>query len=165
MCMKNVNINTLFFEDDLSGISEKTRYSEMLSSITAKQNNINEYYIERLYIYTKFNAMSSEKEDPDLSKKYDLMWTFGCMINENTFDNTILGTSLVDSSEDKVSNPFVSSRSFTNQNRTLALKNYKVNVPGTYYLKVYIREHNDHTDSEWQIQSFNTIEVEFETDK
>lgn len=173
MCMKSVNMTTAFYEDDLSGINGVIKYGEMISQVTAKTDNEGNHYIDRLYIFTAFSAISSKEEDPDLTNKYDVMWTLGDL-NETVFDNKIITEQIIDAAKNKISNPLVSARNFSNQSIVPVIKNFKVDRPGKYYLKIYIKKHidmtienndnnsNDAENIEWQIQSINSIDVKFE---
>lgn len=158
MCMKSVNINNLFFEDDLSGLGTSMRFGDLKSSIKVSKDSNNNYCINRLYVLCYFTAMSSKSEDPDLTNVYDVMWTFGCVNGDNVFDNKKIAETVIDTKVNKIEKPVVSSRSFTNQTRTLELKNYPINELGKYYLKTYIRKNG--TTDDWQIQSITSIDVE-----
>lgn len=160
MCMKSVNINTIFYEGDLACFTGEERYGKILKQIKAVKNQNNEYTIGNLVVYTMFNAMSSS-EDKNLSNKYELLWTFG-YVKDDKFYNNKIGLQDIDTTKNKVSNSIVSARSFTNQSFNFMLNNYIVSEPGLYYLKVYIRKMDaDVSNAEWQVQSINFIEVVF----
>lgn len=156
--MKSVNINNLFFEDDLSGLGTSMRFGDLKSSIKVSKDSNNNYCINRLYIFCCFTAMSSKSEDPDLINAYDVMWTFGCINGDDAFDNKKIAETVIDTKVNKIENSIVSSRSFMNQYLTIKLINYPINELGRYYLKTYIRKNG--TDDDWQIQSITSIDIE-----
>lgn len=159
MCMKSVNLNNSFFEEDLSGVSGNLRFGETKSKIKAIKGSNDNYYISRLYILLNFNAMSSQDEDPYLTNVYDIMWTFGCVNSNNIFDNKKISETIIDTKCNKIKNSIVSERAFTNQIRILELKDFAIEDQGKYYLKTYIKKNG--TNDGWQIQSITAIDIEF----
>lgn len=157
MCMKSININNIFYEDDLSSFSQNPKFGEIKTQVKAIKNKDGKYFIGRLYIFCSFTAMSSKEEDPKLTNVYDVMWTFGCVNSDNTFDNKKIAETIFDTTENKIDNSTVSTRSFCNQNRIVELKDYQIEETGKYYLKTYIKKSN--TDVDWQIQSITSIDV------
>ncbi len=154
MCMKSVNITTMFVEDDLCRVAEGIVSERQLLKLRAEKNSNNEYTVN-LNVVTFLNAMSSD-EDPQLENVYDIMWTFGCL-KEDKFDNTNIGLTIFDTAKCKMFNEKVSIRQFTNERRKLVFNHYIIDTLGTYYLKVYIKKAN--TEQSWQIQSINSIEI------
>lgn len=152
--MKSVNVTTMFVEDDLSNIAEGYVSDRQIFKIKAEKNSNGEHTI-KLNIVTFLNAMSSD-EDNNLSNRYEIMWTFGCLEN-NSFENKVLGTTYFDTAKEKKYHEAVSTRQFTNERRKLVVDHYVIENLGTYYLKVYIKL-ADSEDS-WQIQSINSIEI------
>lgn len=153
--MKSVNIVTVFFDSDLSDFMGNAQFGKKIKKIVAKkdiygQKNI----INNICIVTFFNAMSSD-EDEELTNKYDILWTFGHLEDDN-FVNEKIAISDIDVSVnkiDKIEN--VTCKSFTNQFLKINLENYEVKTPGKYYLKVYLRKKNGDQDAVWQAQSIN----------
>ena len=154
MCMKSVNITTVFVEDDLSNIAEGIVFDRQISRIKAEKNNNGENTV-KLNIVTLLNAMSSD-EDPDLTNVYDIMWTFGCL-KDDEFYNQNIGFTVFDTAKCKINNEKVSLRQFTNERRKLVLNHFVIDTLGTYYLKVYIKKAD--TEQKWQIQYINSIEI------
>lgn len=157
MCMKSVNINNMFYEDDLSGFSKNLKFGEIKTQVKAIKNANDKYFISRLYILCNITAMSSKEEDENLTNVYDIMWTFGYVNSENTFDNKKIAESVVDTNMNKIDDSTVSSRSFCNHIRIVELKDYPVDKIGKYYLKTYIKKANE--NSNWQIQSITSIDI------
>lgn len=154
MCMKSINITSIFVEDDFNNVADGFVYDRRLTKIKTEKNSNGENTI-KLNIITFFNAMSFD-EDEKLEKKYDIMWTFGYMDSEGDFNNKVLGTAIFDTSIEKIDISQVSKKVFTNQSKRIIYNHYVIDEIGTYYLKVYIRE----TGSDgWQIQAINQIEV------
>lgn len=157
MCMKSVNINNTFFEENLSGINGNLRFGESKTKIKALLDSNSNYYINKLYILLNFSAMSSS-EDRNLTNVYDIIWTFGCLNSQSDFENKTIAKTIIDTTCNKTTNSVISARSFTNQIRLVELKDYKIDELGQYYLKTYIKKHG--TDDTWQVQSITSIEIE-----
>ncbi len=146
MCMKNVNISTVFCLENTDGLYELVR------EIVVEAQNV-----RGLRLITLFSAMSSS-EDENLTKKYNLMWTFG-KFNDGKFKNDVIAQETVDTEEDKHTNTSLSTRSFKTQNFIIPLDKYSFDTSGEYFLKVYIRETDAEKNEKWQIQTINSIRI------
>ena len=156
MCMKGININNLFYEDNLTGFNDNLKFGDIKEQIKVIRNSSNKYIISRLYILCTLNAMST-KEDNDLTSVYDVMWTFGFVNSDNIFDNKKIAETTLDTSVNKINDNTVSTRLFSNQIRIIELKDYLINKTGRCYLKTYIKK--KYTEDNWQIQSITTIDI------
>lgn len=162
MCIKNMNIATDFYESDLSAYSGSTQFGRVIEKVKAPLRDDGKHYINELTIATTICALSSH-EDPDLTKKYDIRWTFGTVKSdaqgEDYFDYYIVSDSEfnpIKNKKEKKSRAIC--HHFSNQTFKFTLRDYEVAEPGEYYLKVFLRS----TDgSAWTLQSMNYINVEF----
>ena len=156
MCMKSVNISSVFFNDDLSELGGHTQFGKVIDEVTTVKDFDGNDIIENLTVVSFVCALSSDN-DPHLTKKYELLWQFGTVIDDN-FDAKSVSKNFFDTEINKVEEiPKITCKSFTNQIFKFTLRNYKIEQFGKYYLKVYIREAGD--KGKWQIQSMNKITV------
>lgn len=156
MCMKSVNISSVFYDDDLSELGGRLHFGKIVNEVATSTDFEGNSIIERLTVVSFVSALSSD-HDPQLDKKYELLWQFGTVIG-NDFVAKSLAKDVFDTEINKVDEiPEITCKSFTNQVFKFTLRNYKIDQPGNYYLKIYIREAGN--GQKWQIQSMNTIFV------
>lgn len=156
MCMKNVNISTVFFNDELSELGGHTQFGKVLDEITTVKDYNGDDVIDNLTIVSFVCALSSD-EDKNLEKKYELLWQFGTVV-EDKFQPKSISRNILDTNVNKVEQILkITCKSFTNQIFKFTLRNYKIDQAGPHYLKVYIRDEGE--QGEWQIQSMSRIIV------
>lgn len=155
--MKNINITTLFFEQDWSELGGKTVLGEPLSKIKAIASNDEPYKIERLTILTLVNAISCA-EDMNLDKTYDILWTFE-PANGTNKNQKQLAQSLLNVGYNKINKNDYNqiNRSFSNQLYKFTLRDLKIDsINKLYVFKVFLKEPSA---DEWQVQSINSLFV------
>ena len=156
MCMKSVNISSVFYDDDLSELGGRLQFGKVVNEVTTVEDFDGNNIVENLTIVSFASALSSD-QDQQLVKKYELLWQFGTVIND-VFTAKSIAKDIFDTEINKVEEiPEITCKSFTNQIFKFTLRNYKIEQPGNHYLKVYIREAGK--NEKWQIQSMNTIFV------
>lgn len=156
MCMKSVNISSVFYDDDLSELGGCLQFGKAINEVISTKDFEGNNIIKNLTIVSFACALSSD-QDPKLNKKYELLWQFGTVIND-AFVAKSIAKDVFDTEINKIEEiSKITCKSFTNQVFKFTLRNYKIEKPGKYYLKVYIREAGK--NEKWQIQSMNTIFV------
>ena len=80
MCMKNVNISSVFYDDDLSEIGGQVQLGKIVTELPASKDFDGNIVIENLSIATYVSALSSD-HDEDLTNEYELLWQFGTIVN------------------------------------------------------------------------------------
>lgn len=162
MCVKNMNVSTDFYESDLSAYSGSMQLGRVVESIKADLREDNKYYIDELTIATLICAMSSS-EDPELTKKYNIRWTFGTIESDQSGEERFEYYVVSDAEFNPLKNKKEKRsqaicRHFSNQTFKFTLRDYEVSKSGDYYLKVFLKGEGETT---WTLQSMNYINVEF----
>ena len=161
MCVKNMNVATEFYESDLSEYAGLAKFGKVIESVNAELRDDGRRYIDQLTIATFICAMSSS-EDPDLTKKYNIRWTFGKVHSEEgkeSFQYFVVAEAAFNPQKNrKEKKPQAICRHFSNQLFKFTLRDYEIDEECDYYLKVFLREENEKT---WILQSMNFIRVNF----
>lgn len=155
MCMKNVNVNTIFTEKDPTDDCGRVSFGSLANEIQARVTDNNNIVVDKLTIVTFFNAFS-EDEDGELDKKFGVQWMLESsdVVNKRRI---LLAESDYDTAKnkrDKMENK--TCRSFSNQIYIIKTKNIELTEEGRYFLKVYLKGNEEDL---WQIQSINTIYI------
>lgn len=156
MCMKNVNITTIFSDNDPSEIGGPIRVGTVSENVVGVQVcDANRVLVDGLTVTTFANAFA-ETEEGELDKKYRILWVLESS-NIDSSEKIQLVEAMYDTSLNKrarESNKIC--RSFSNQIFKFTLRGLLLNDYGRYFLKIYLKEKED---DEWQIQSINTINI------
>lgn len=156
MCMKNVNISTVFCNQDLSKIGGFVRLGDFIDEIQVEQTAPNKYMIDKLTIVTFASAISGSN-DIDLTKEYDILWLFES-INGEEQERIQLAANTYDVKNNKVDMQAMEvCRSFSNQIFKFTLRHFIIrNFDCVYLLKTFMREKGKTT---FEIQSINSIKI------
>lgn len=156
MCMKNLNLSTIFCDSDLSEVYGSVQLGKFIKETKAIPTSDEEkFMIDDLTIVTIVSAIS-DSNDPNLQKKYDILWTLE-PLNANENDRIQLAADTLDVNKNKIEKNMHICRSFSNQILKFTLRNLALpKVNENYFLKVFLREKNE---TKWQIQSINSIKV------
>ena len=162
--MKNVNVTSIFCDNDPSQIGGVIKFGNILDEIIAQEGQDNKIIVDELTVVTFINAFAETREG-ELNKKYDILWT---LESSNAEDTEML--QLVETKYDSAANQMhkdenKTCRSFSNQiyKFTIRCLELKSGI-GRYFLKIYLRD-NGQTDAKWQIQSINSISVKIDSNK
>lgn len=162
MCVKNMNVSTDFYETDLSAYSGAIQFGKVVENVKATLKDNGKHCIDELTVSTLICAMSSS-EDPDLTRKYDVRWTFGT-VEPNAQGKESFSYYVVSDAEfnplknKKEKKSQAICRHFSNQSFKFTLRDYEVSTAGEYYLKVFLKAEGENT---WILQSMNYINVSF----
>lgn len=156
MCMKNLNLSTIFCDSDLSEVYGSVQLGKFIKETKAiPTSDEKKFMIDDLTIVTIVSAIS-DSNDPNLQKKYDILWTLE-PLNANENDRIQLAADTLDVNKNKIEKNMHICRSFSNQILKFTLRNLALpKVNENYFLKVFLREKNE---TKWQIQSINSIKV------
>lgn len=163
MCVKNVNISTVFCDGDLSTVSGSVQLGRFLDEITALKcesegSEPGKYKIDGLTIAAMVCCIS-DSEDKNLDRQYDITWTFE-PLHKDVGDNHVrVASGLLDEAKNRVmASPPLICRSFSNQSFRFTLRDFVIDVVNdVYLLKTFLKPKDQ--DVPWQIQSINSIRV------
>lgn len=156
MCMKNVNISTVFCDQDLSKIGGSVKLGDFIDEIEAKLNSEGSYFLEQLTVVTFASAISGSN-DTNLVEEYDILWILESA-GENENDRIQLAVNTYDVKNNKIDMQSVKAcRSFSNQIFKFTLRDLKLKyIDSLYLLKTFMRKKGEKT---FEIQSINSIKV------
>lgn len=161
MCMKNINVSTVFTTDVSFSQVGSIDLGRMVDDFTAVRGSVEneQFYVNGLTIFTFVSAISSAETDPELDKEYDIRWTFEPIIpNDNSKRNVLADTRLDVSRNRFKKDDGKICRHFSNQPFRIVLRDYPIRfVDCDYLLKVYLKEKEDET---WEIQTINKIYIQ-----
>lgn len=157
MCMKNINVSAVFCDQDLSELCGAVKLGEFIDEIEVVPSSDGRCnVINNLTVVTIVSAIS-DSNDPELQKKYDILWTFepmGADINERRQ----LAIDTLDLKKNKFdSKSFNVCRSFSNQIFKFTVRGLEItSVDKPYWLKIFLKEKDE---DKYEIQSINSIKV------
>lgn len=155
--MKNVNVSVVFCDGDLSELGGAVKLGKFIDEIKVTTESNGSYRIANdLTVVTIVSAISGSNDD-DLQKEYDILWTFE-PVDADDSKRLQIAKSVLDVKKNKINkNSTNICRSFSNQIFKCTLRDLEISeVDKPYLLKIFMREKSE---SKWQIQAMNSIQV------